>query len=109
MSAIQSVVRGISWIGLGLGLTLGASGCGGGRKLHYLIKQVRLAGGYVHPGIAYDGYVAFPRPHPNATSIRLLVANLKTDFNAADEPISAVDFEFPLSVRIIQPPEPPKS
>lgn len=87
----------------------GVAGGGGGRKLHYLIKQVRLAGGYVHAGIAYDGYVAFPRPHPNATSVRLLIANLKTDFNAADEPVSAVDFEFPLNVKVIQPAEPPKS
>ncbi len=96
------------------GIPLRAAGMAGGtsgRKLHYLIKQVRLAPGYVHAGIAYDGYVAFPRPHPNATSVRLLIANLKTDFNAADEPISAVDFEFPFNVKTIQPPapEPPKS
>lgn len=77
----------------------GALGSTGGRKLHYLIKQVRLAGGYVHPGISYDGYVAFPRPHPKASSIRLVVANIKTDFNAADLPAAAVDFEFPLNIK----------
>jgi hypothetical protein len=73
-----------------------ALGSGGGRKLHYLIKQVRLSPGYVHPGIAYDGYVAFPYPHPNADSIRLLIYNIKTDFDAADEPQNAIHFEFPL-------------
>ncbi|MBI1953224.1 MAG: hypothetical protein HYS41_03785 [Candidatus Omnitrophica bacterium] len=79
------------------------AGGGGGRKLHYLIKSVRLAGGYVHPGIAYDGYVAFPRPHPNTTSVRVLIANLKTDFNPADEPATAIDFEFPLAVESKKP------
>jgi len=76
----------------------GALSGGGARKRHFLIKQVRLAGGYVHPGIAYDGYVAFPRPHPDATSIRLLIYNIKTDFNAADQPGSAIHFEFPLAI-----------
>lgn len=79
----------------------GAMGEGGGRKMHYLIKQVRLAGGYVHPGIAYDGYVAFPRPHPKATSLRLVVGNLKTDFNPADLPGTALDFEFSLTLKSV--------
>ena len=69
----------------------------GGRKIHYLMKQVRLAGGYVHPGIAYDGYVAFPRLHPNSVSFRLILSNIKSDFNPADEPATAIDFEFPFN------------
>jgi len=73
-----------------------AFGCG--RKQHYLMKQVRLAVGYVFPGIGYDGYIAFPRPHPNATSVRLLIHNLKTDFNADDRPGTAVHFEFPFTL-----------
>lgn len=76
----------------------GVLGAGGGRKQHYLIKQVRLAVGYVFPGIAYDGYVAFPRPHPNAVSVRLLIHNIKTDFNAADLPANAIHFEFPFAI-----------
>ena len=79
-----------------------AMGAGSGRKQHYLIKQVRLAAGYIFPGIAYDGYVAFPRSHPSTSSIRLLIHNLKTDFNAADEPANAIHFEFPFGVE--QPP-----
>ncbi len=81
-------------------------GGGGGRKIHYLIKQVRLAAGYVHPGIAYDGYVAFPRPHPNTTSVRVLIANIKTDFNPDDTPATAIDFEFPLTVKPVEGPSP---
>jgi len=76
----------------------GALGVGSGRKQHYLIKQVRLAAGYVFPGIAYDGYVCFPRPHPSATSVRLLVHNIKTDFNAADLAGNALHFEFPFTI-----------
>ena len=75
-----------------------ALGAGSGRKQHYLIKQVRLAVGYVFPGIAYDGYVAFPRPHTNAVSVRLLIHNIKSDFNAADIPNSAIHFEFPFDI-----------
>lgn len=75
-----------------------AMGAGSGRKQHYLIKQVRLAPGNIFPGVAYDGYVAFPMPHPNCASIRLLIHNLKTDFNAADEPAHAVHFEFPFQI-----------
>jgi hypothetical protein len=79
----------------------GTFGGGGARKMHYLIKQVRLGVGYIHPGIAYDGYVAFPRIHPNASSFRLIVSGIKTDFNAADEPTSSIDFEFPLTVKTV--------
>lgn len=84
----------------------GTLGSGGGRKLHYLMKQVRLAAGYLHPEIAYDGYVAFPRPHPNATSLRVVLANIKSDFNPADEPAAAIDFEFPLTVKTTESPPP---
>lgn len=83
----------------------GALGSRGGRKLHYLMKQVRLAAGYVYPGIAYDGYVAFPRPHPSANSVRLLIHNIKTNFNPADEPTLSVNFEFPFTVAIEEAPE----
>lgn len=84
----------------------GSLGAGSGRKQHYLIKQVRLAGGYVYPGIAYDGYIAFPLPHPSSTSVRLLIFNIKTDFNAADIPANAVHFEFPFDIEKIPSPPP---
>ena len=82
----------------------GGMGGGGGRKLHYLIKQVRLAGGYVHPGISYDGYVSFPRPHPSASSIHLLIANVKTDFDPADLPTGVLDFDCPFDIKTQAPP-----
>ena len=83
----------------------GVLGAGTGRKQHYLIKQVRLAGGYVYPGIAYDGYVAFPRPHPNSTSVNLIIANIKMDFDSADVPANAVQFEFSFAVEQTPPVE----
>lgn len=81
----------------------GVLGSGSGRKQHYLIKQVRLAAGNVYPGVAYDGYVAFPRPHPNATSVRLFITNLKTDFNSADVPANALQFEFLFAIEPVTP------
>ena len=77
----------------------GTLGGGGGRKLHYLMNQVRLAGGYVHPGIAYNGYVAFPQPHPSATSFHLIISNIKADFNPADQATTAIDFDFPFTIK----------
>ena len=88
---------------------MGAMGGGGGRKLHFMIKQVRLAGGYVHPGITYDGYVCFPQPHPNAESIHIMIGNLKTDFAPDDLPQKAVDFEFPIDIHVVYDTEHPDS
>lgn len=80
----------------------GVMGGRSGRKLHYLMKQVRLGGGFIHPGIAYDGYVAFPRPHPNANSVKVLIYNIKTHFDPADLATSLIHFEFPFSIEIAE-------
>lgn len=73
-------------------------GAGSGRTLHYLMKQVRLAPGFLHNGIAYDGYVAFPRPHPDAKALRLIIGNVKANFDPADLPKISIDFEFPFTI-----------
>ena len=86
-----------------------AFGEGGSRKQHFLIKQARLAPGYIYPSVAYDGYVAFPRPHPNAKSVQLFVDNIKTDFNAADIAEHAVSFEFSFAIEQTIEPEPGRS
>lgn len=67
---------------------------GGPRRANYLIRQARLTGGYVHDEVTYDGYVAFPRPHPNAKKLRVILANFKTALNPADEATASMDFEF---------------
>lgn len=72
----------------------GTFGEGSGRRANYLIRQARLTGGYVHDQVTYDGYVAFPRPHPNAKTLKVTLANFKAAFNADDRPATTHDFVF---------------
>ncbi len=67
---------------------------GGSRRANYLIRQARLTGGYVHDQVTYDGYVAFPRPHPNAKQLRVILTNFKMALNPNDESTASTDFEF---------------
>lgn len=67
---------------------------GGPRRANYLIRQARLTGGYVHDRVTYDGYVAFPRLHPNAKTLRVILTNIKMALNANDESTASTDFEF---------------
>jgi len=67
---------------------------GGPRRANYLIRQARLTGGVVHDQVTYDGYVAFPRPHPNAKQLRVILANFKMALDADDEATAATDFNF---------------
>lgn len=67
---------------------------GSGRRANYLIRQARLTGGHVHNRVTYDGYVAFPRPHPNAKTLKVILANFKTALDAADAATESIDFEF---------------
>lgn len=72
----------------------GSLGGGGPRRANYLIRQARLTGGYVHDQVTYDGYVAFPRPHPNAKTLKVILANFKMALNPNDESTASTDFEF---------------
>ena len=76
----------------------GSLGAGSGRRANYLIRQARLTGGPVHDKVTYDGYVAFPRPHPNAKALRVILGNFKMTLNAADIPTASTDFEFNFTV-----------
>lgn len=74
---------------------------GGPRRANYLIRQARLTGGYVFDQVTYDGYIAFPRPHPNAKKLHIILANFKTALNAADEPTASTDFEFDFTLTAV--------
>ncbi|MBI4227475.1 MAG: hypothetical protein HY600_04260 [Candidatus Omnitrophica bacterium] len=74
---------------------------GGPRRANYLIRQARLTGGYVFDQVTYDGYVAFPRPHPNAKKLRVILANVKTALDAADQPTASLDFEFDFTLTVV--------
>ena len=59
-----------------------------------LLQQSSIQPGYVYPGVVYDGLIAFWNPTPKATALRLLITNVKTDFDANDWPKTALDFSF---------------
>lgn len=59
-----------------------------------LLQQSSIQPGYLYPGVIYDGLIAFWNPTPNATHLRLLVTNIKTDFDANDWPKGVIDFSF---------------
>ena len=64
-----------------------------------LIKQSALQGGYYHPGVVHDGLIAFWNPSRNATKLRLLLTDIKTDFSANNLP--ATSLEFPFEFRVV--------
>ena len=59
-----------------------------------LIKQASLQAGDMMPGVAHDGLVTFWNPSRLAKKLSLVVAGVKTDFNANDEPKTSLDFVF---------------
>lgn len=60
-----------------------------------LIQQSSILSGYLYPGVVHDGLIAFWNPSVEAKSMRLIISNLKTDFDANDFPQTALDFSFP--------------
>jgi hypothetical protein len=59
-----------------------------------LLQQASLQPGYIHPGVTYDGLMAFWSPAAGATRVRLLLANVKIDFDANDWPKTVLEFPF---------------
>jgi hypothetical protein len=58
------------------------------------LQQSSLQPGYLYPGVVYDGLIAFWNPTPNAKALRLLITNIKTDFDANDWPKTTLEFPF---------------
>ena len=58
------------------------------------LQQSSLQPGYVFPGVVYDGLIAFWTPAGEAKKLHLVIANVKTDFDANDWPKTALDFQF---------------
>ncbi|RKY38023.1 MAG: hypothetical protein DRP73_00495 [Candidatus Omnitrophota bacterium] len=75
------------------GLVKGIAGRGLERK-RALLKSIELTGGYVFPGVIYDGFVSFLIPNPQAENIRFVLSNIKTAFDVNDEALGSVDFVF---------------
>lgn len=59
-----------------------------------LLKMASLQGGYLYDGVTYDGLVAFWSPHRDSKKFKLLLSNIKTNFDPADTPQAILDFSF---------------
>ncbi|MDD5613699.1 MAG: hypothetical protein PHQ54_01350 [Candidatus Omnitrophica bacterium] len=79
--------------GAPLGMAHGLAGRGLERR-YALLKSVELNGGYVYPGVTYEGFLAFLKPNPKAKNIKLVLSNIKTSFDVNDEALGRVDFIF---------------
>ena len=63
-----------------------------------LIKGSSLQAGAVYPNVTYDGLVAFWSPSYQAGNLKLLIANVKTDFDAKGDAQTSLDFPFTFQV-----------
>lgn len=59
-----------------------------------LIKQSSLQSGYLYPGVTHDGLIAFWNPGAQAQKFTLRITNVKTVFDAKDEPQLSIEFPF---------------
>ncbi|MBI4597333.1 MAG: hypothetical protein HY737_02895 [Candidatus Omnitrophica bacterium] len=66
-----------------------------------LIKQSSLQSGYLYPSVTYDGLVAFWSPSHDTKSLKLVLTDIKTDFNANNEPQASL--EFPFTFQVVPP------
>jgi len=63
-----------------------------------LLKQSALQPGYMYPGVKQDGLIAFWNPSNQASKLRLVVANIVSEFNAMEEPSLTSDFNFDFEI-----------
>lgn len=82
----------------GVGLPIGKLFAAKPQGRFALIKQSSLQNGWLYPGVVHDGLIAFWSPTPKATTVRLVIANVKTDFDASDFPQTTVEFPFTFHV-----------
>jgi len=63
-----------------------------------LLRQSALQAGLYYPGVSHDGIIAFWNPSVNAKNVRLMLSNIKTDFDPNDWPQASLDFSFEFAV-----------
>ena len=61
-----------------------------------LLKMASLQPGYLHDGVVYDGFVAFWSPNEESKILKLVLADIKSDFIPQGFARSSVDFIFEL-------------
>jgi len=63
-----------------------------------LLKQSALQAGVYYPGVSHDGIVAFWNPSSKATTVRLMLYDIKTQFDPSDIPQRSLNFAFEFAV-----------
>ena len=90
----------------GLSLPVGKIVAAKPQGRYALIKQSSLQAGDLYPAVLHDGLVAFWSPSKEAKTLRFLVTNVKTNFDANDFPKTSLDFSFSFNATQ-EPVEPP--
>ncbi|MBI2495782.1 MAG: hypothetical protein HYW10_04380 [Candidatus Omnitrophica bacterium] len=82
----------------GVGLPIGKIFAAKPQGRFALIKQSSLQGGFLYPNVVHDGLIAFWSPSIRAGSVRLLITNVRTGFDANGLP--KISLEFPFTFRV---------
>lgn len=61
---------------------------------YVLLTQSALQTGYIYPGVTIDGLIVFWNPASDATKLRLIISNIRTNYRADNLPDTAIDFPF---------------
>ncbi|MBI3011740.1 MAG: hypothetical protein HYY58_04555, partial [Candidatus Omnitrophica bacterium] len=82
----------------GVGLPIGKMFAAKPQGRFALIKQSSLQGGFLYPNVVHDGLIAFWSPSIRARSVRLLITNVRTGFDANGLPKVSMEFPFTFHV-----------
>ncbi len=93
---IEDVRPGYFGVGLPVGKFLGAKP----QRRYALLTMAGLQGGVIHDGVTYDGLIAFWAPNQQAKQLKLLLTNIKTDFNANDWPQTSLEVPFDFTATV---------
>jgi hypothetical protein len=97
-TATRSLLEGASPGYFGISIPVGKIFAAKPQHRFALIKKSSLQTTYLHPGVAHDGLVAFWNPGKQSATLRLLVTNVKADFDANDFPQTSLEFPFTFRV-----------
>lgn len=64
------------------------------RRRSALIKYTSLNAGPLFNAVVYDGFLAFLQPEESVRNITLIMPGIHDRFNAADMPVSSLEFRF---------------
>lgn len=83
-------------VGLPIGKFMGAKP----QRRYALLTMAGLQAGVMHHGVTYDGLIVFWAPNQQATQLKLLLTNIKTDFNANDWPQTSLEVAFDFTATV---------